>query len=264
MTRTELLHTERDGAVQVIRMVNDRTRNSLNNEMRIELSAALTRAADDDAVRAIYLTGSGKAFCSGGDLHNLKSLTGPWQVHRRFRNLGKWLLPLLHLDKPVVVGVNGVAVGGGMGLALTGDVLIAAESAKFMAGFFRLGIVPDVGMMYTLPRLIGLARAKNFLFSNGTWTAQEALELGLVAQVVADSDMDAVALARAHEIAEGPAQGMGLAKLLMARSFESSLAEMFLLEDLGQSLAMSGEEFSEGLDALLEKRSPDFTRGRKR
>lgn len=264
MSKTgKLIQTSRDGAVQIVRMVNDKSRNSLTNEMRIELAAAFALAGEDSAVRVVYLTGSGKAFCSGGDLNNMKALS-PWAVHRRFRKLGSWLLPLLQFDKPVVVGVNGVAVGGGMGLALTGDVLIVAESAKFIAGFFRLGAVPDYGIMYTLPRLIGLARAKNFLFANGTWTARQALELGLVAQVVPDAEIDNAALKRAHEIAEGPAQVMGLAKLLMARSFETALNEMFLLEGLGQSLAMSSDEFREGLNALMEKRPANFIGGPKR
>ena len=114
-------------------------------------------------------------------------------------------------------------MGGGMGLALTGDVVIAGESAKFMSGFFRLGVVPDVGTMYHLPRLIGMARAKNFIFSGATMSAQEALELGLVAKVVPDDQVEAAGLAEAARLAEGPAEVMGLAKTLMARSFETSL-----------------------------------------
>jgi 2-(1,2-epoxy-1,2-dihydrophenyl)acetyl-CoA isomerase len=132
-----------------------------------------------------------------------------------------------------VVGVRGPAVGGGMGLALTGDVVIAAESAKFVAGFFRVGTIPDVGVMYCLPRLIGMARAKNFIFSGGTILPQEALDLGLVARVVPDDQLEAAGLAEAKRLAEGPSEVMGLAKNLMARSFETSLQDMFAFEGLG-------------------------------
>lgn len=113
-------------------------------------------------------------------------------------------------------------------------------------------------MMYTLPRPIGLARSKQFLFGNGTLTAEQALELGLVTQVVSDEELDEVCLKKAREPAEGPIRAMGLAKPIMARSFESDLADMFLLEGLGQALMQSGEEFSEGLDALTAKRPARF------
>jgi len=210
------------------------------------------------AVRAVFLTGEGPTFCSGGDLRMLQTACDPWPVHRRFRSLSRWLVPLITLDKPVVVGVNGHAVGGGMGLALTGDLIVAGESAKFMAGFFRLGAVPDIGMMYHLPRLVGMARAKNFLFSNGTLSAAQAAEWGLVSKVVPDAQLFEAGLAEARRLADGPAEVMGLAKVLMARSFETSLSDMFAFEGFGQALAMSNPEFREGLSAALEKRPADF------
>ena len=188
------------------------------------------------------------------------SAAEPWPVHRRFRNLSRWLVPLITLDKPVVVGVRGHAVGGGMGLAFTGDVVIAGEGAKFMSGFFRIGTVPDIGIMYHLPRLIGMARAKNFLFSGATLSAREAHELGLVAKVVPDDQIEAAGLAEAQRLAQGPAEVMGLAKVLMARSFETTLADMFAFEGFGQVLAMSNPEFREGVAAVIENRRPDFVR----
>jgi 2-(1,2-epoxy-1,2-dihydrophenyl)acetyl-CoA isomerase len=182
----------------------------------------------------------------------------PWSTHRRFRRLGSWFLQMLQFEKPVVVGVNGYAVGGGIGLALTGDLVIAAESAKLVAGFFRLGVIPDIGMMYTLPRLIGLARAKRFLFGDETLSASEAFDLGMVARVVPDHQLDLECLQQAKQFAAGPSHVMGLAKLLMSRSFETGFNEMFMLEDLGQALAMSSDEFHEGLSAMLDRRPADF------
>lgn len=258
MTR-QLVSTAMEGSVLVIRLCSPENRNSLTTALRQQLGDAVELAERDRSVRSVFLTGEGPTFCSGGDLKMFKSTDSePWPVQRRFRNLSRWLVPLITLDKPVVVGVRGQAVGGGMGLALTGDVVIAGESAKFISAFFRVGVVPDVGTMYHLPRLIGMARAKNFIFSGATMTAQEAHELGLVAKVVPDEQIEAAGLAEAARLAAGPAEVMGLAKTLMARSFETSLMDMFAFEGFGQVLAMSSPEFREGLGALLENRSPDF------
>ena len=245
----QVVSTAKEGSVLVIRLCSPENRNSLTTELREQLGDAVESAERDRAVRSVFLT---------GDLRMLQTACDPWPVHRRFRSLSRWLVPLITLDKPVVVGVRGHAVGGGMGLALTGDVVIAGESAKFMSGFFRLGVVPDVGTMYHLPRLIGMARAKNFLFSGATLSAKEAFDLGLVVKVVPDDQVESAGLAEAARLAEGPAEVMGLAKTLMARSFETTLVDMFAFEGFGQVLAMSSPEFREGLSAALESRRADF------
>ncbi|QDL38685.1 enoyl-CoA hydratase/isomerase family protein [Rhodoferax sediminis] len=254
----QVVKTVREDSVLVIRLCSPENRNSLTTELRQQLGEAVELAERDPSVRAVFLTGEGPTFCSGGDFKMLQTQCDPWPVHRRFRNLSRWLVPLITLDKPVVVGVRGHAVGGGMGLALTGDVVVAGEGAKFVSGFFRLGTVPDVGMMYHLPRLIGMARAKNFLFSGATMLAQEALELGLVAKVVPDDQVEAAGLAEATRLAAGPAEVMGLAKTLMARSFETTLTDMFAYEGFGAVMAMSNPEFREGLSAAIDSRQPDF------
>ena len=253
-----LVKTSKIDSVLVICLNSPKNRNSLTPEFRSQLGEAVAEAEADLSVRSVFLTAEGPTFCSGGDLKALTTSCDPWTVHRRFRALSKWLFPLISLDKPVVVGVNGHAVGGGMGLALTGDLVLAGESAKFMSGFFRLGVVPDIGMMYHLPRLIGMAQAKNFLFSGGTFTAQQAADLGLVFKVVPDAELYEAGLAQAQRLAQGPAQVMGMAKSLMARSFETSLSDMLAFEGFGQVLAMSNPEFHEGLDAALERREVDF------
>lgn len=254
----QVVKTAMEGAVLVIRLSSPENRNSLTAELRQQLGEAVELAERDPAVRAVFLTGEGPTFCSGGDFKMLKAQCDPWPVHRRFRNLSRWLTPLITLDKPVVVGVRGQAVGGGMGLALTGDVVIVGESTKLISGFFRLGTIPDVGMMYHLPRLIGMARAKNFLFSNATMSAQEALDLGLAAKVVPDDQVEAAGMAEAARLAQGPAQVMGLAKTLIARSFETTLTDMFAFEGFGAVLAYSNPEFREGLAAVMDKRPADF------
>ncbi|WP_175839127.1 enoyl-CoA hydratase/isomerase family protein [Burkholderia anthina] len=254
----QLVNTAIEGAVLVIKLCSPEDRNALTTELREQLGDAVKLAEKNPAVRAVYLTGEGPTFCSGGNLNMLKTACDPWTVHRRFRNLNDWLIPLIMLNKPVVIGVRGQAVGGGLGLALTGDLLIAGEGAKFIPGFFRIGVMPDIGTMYHLPRLIGMAATKRLLFTGATLSAQEALDLGLAAKVVPDEQVDEVGLAEATRLANGPAEVMGLAKTLMARSFETSLHDMFAFEGFGQVLAMSNPEFVEGLDAALEGRRADF------
>jgi 2-(1,2-epoxy-1,2-dihydrophenyl)acetyl-CoA isomerase len=254
------LDIERDRSVLIIRLDNQPSRNSLSSEMRFSLRKVVRDIEDDRTVRAVYLTGKGPTFCAGGDLNMLVKANAPWSVHRRFRHSSTLFPPLMTLDRPVVCGVRGHAVGGGLGLALMADIMVAGEGARFMAGFYRLGTVPDCLTLYTLPRLIGLARTRNFLLTNGSWTAAEAKELGLAATVVPDDEVDKEGLALAQDLAQGPAEVMGLAKQLLLKAFESSLDDLMLFEDLGQSLAMSSAEFHEGLAALRERRKPDHLR----
>jgi 2-(1,2-epoxy-1,2-dihydrophenyl)acetyl-CoA isomerase len=251
------LETDREGAVLIIRLANERSRNTLTREMRFSLREVIREIQDDRTVRAVYLTGKGVSFCAGGDLNSLTKAHAPWAVHRRFRHANTLFPPLMTLDRPVVCGVRGHAVGGGLGIALMSDVIVAGESAQFMAGFFRLGVVPDCLSLFMLPRLIGLARTRNFLMTNGTWSAAEALSLGIAAKVVPDQKVDAEGIALAQSLANGPSEVIGMAKQILLKTFESSLDDMMLYEDLGQALAMSSAEFKEGLAALLEKRKPD-------
>ncbi len=251
------LETERQGPVMIIRLANEAARNSLTRELRFSLRDVVREIEDDHTVRAVYLTGKGPTFCAGGDLRMLTQAADPWPVHRRFRHAAGLFPPLTALNRPVVCGVRGMAIGGGMGLALMADLIILGESAQFGAGFFRLGAMPDCLTMFTLPRMIGLSRTRNFLYTGGTWSAQEAVENGIALKVVPDDRVDEEGIALAQKLASGPAEVMGLAKQLMLRSFESSLAEMMDYEDFGQVLAMSSVEFREGLAALVAKRPAD-------
>ncbi|MEZ5649957.1 MAG: enoyl-CoA hydratase/isomerase family protein [Burkholderiaceae bacterium] len=258
------LETERQDSVLVIRLANEAALNSLTRQIRFSLRDVTREIQDDYSIRAVYLTGKGKAFCAGGDLRMLTEARDPTARHRRFRHAATFMPQLLALDRPVVCGVRGVAIGGGLGLALMADTIIAGESAKFSAGFFRLGVVPDCLTLFTLPRLLGLAKARDFLYSNATWNAEEARSHGIVSKVVPDDEVDAEGLAAAHRFAQGPAEVMGMAKTLMLKSFESSLAEIMDYEDYAQVLAQSGPEFGEGLAALVEKRKPDYQAAAKR
>lgn len=254
----EIVKTSLDRSVLTIRLFNPQRRNAISIELREQLGRAVERADRDPAVRVVVLAGEGPTFCSGGDLNMLLEQSDPWSVHHRFRAFSRWLVPLIRLEKPVVVALRGPAVGGGVGLALTGDVIIAGEEAQLVPGFFRVGVIPDVAVMYHLPRLIGMARAKQFLFGGVPMSAREALGLGLVTSVVPDDEVEHAAMSEARRLAEGPVEVMGLAKRMMARSFESGLDEMLAFEGFGQALAMSGASFQEGVNAMLQRRPADF------
>lgn len=251
------VETEQQGPVLIIRLDNEAARNSLTREMRYSLRDIVREIEEDHTVRAVYLTGKGKTFCSGGDLRMLTHASEPWPVHRRFQHAANLFPPLLQLNRPVVCGVRGMAIGGGMGLALMADLIVVGESAQFGAGFFRLGAVPDCLTLFTLPRTIGLARTRNFIYTNSTWNAQEIVDNGLALKVVPDDQVDVEGIALANKLASGPAEVMGLAKQLLLKSFESSVDELMAYEGFGQVLAMSSVEFQEGLQALIEKRTSD-------
>lgn len=252
------LETERQDSVLVIRLNNPKAKNSLTRDIRFSLREVTREIQDDYSIRAVYLTGKGDTFCAGGDLRMLTEARAPIERHRRFRHASTFMPQLMTLDRPVVCGVKGVAIGGGMGLALMADSIVAGCSAKFMAGFFRLGVVPDCLTLFTLPRLIGLAKARDFLYSNATWDAEVAYENGIVSKVVDDENVDEEGLALAHQYAAAPAEIMGIAKTIMLKSFESSLTEIMDMEDYAQVLAQASPEFEEGLDAVKEKRRADF------
>lgn len=264
ITQYPHLETERQNSVLIIRLANEAARNSLTREVRFSLREVVREIQDDYSIRAVYLTAKGPTFCAGGDLRMLTGSKTVFERHRRFRHASTYMPQLMTLDRPVVCGVRGVAIGGGMGLALMADTIIAGESAEFMAGFFRLGVVPDCLTLFTLPRLVGLARAREFFYSNATWNANRAYETGIVSKVVPDDQVDAEGLALAHRYAAGPAEVMGLAKTIMLKSFESSLPEMMDYEDFAQVMAQSGPEFAEGLAALTDKRKPDYASAAKR
>ncbi len=249
---------EVEGNLATVVLSDPSRRNALSMAMREEFRETLARIKADTRIRAVYLTGAGKSFCAGGDLDILNNEREPWAVHQRFNKNAVWLTEFMRLPIPVVVGVNGDAVGGGLGLALGGDIIIASESARFLAGFQRIGALPDLAVMHTLPRLIGMAQARQLIFSNEGWNARRAFEQGLVSELVADKDLDSAGKQVALKLANGPVEAYGLAKQLLSRTFEISLDEMLLYENLGQSVLFSGKPFAEGVDALLDGRNPNF------
>jgi 2-(1,2-epoxy-1,2-dihydrophenyl)acetyl-CoA isomerase len=246
----------REGRVAVLRLNEPESLNALSAGIKDGLEAAIPQALADPAVRSILLTGTGRAFCAGGDIRTM-SAPRPVEVRARLRRSHEWLLPLIQSDKPVIVALNGIAAGAGFSLALAGDIIVASEDASFRAGFPGIGAVPDLGLAYLLPRAVGVSRAKDILLTNRPVPAGEAVAMGLVARVVPAAELLAAALALARQLAEGPIS-LGLTKALLARGAELSLDGFFDVEALAQATAFASEDFAEGVDAFREKRKPNF------
>jgi 2-(1,2-epoxy-1,2-dihydrophenyl)acetyl-CoA isomerase len=252
-----------DGAVATLRLNNPDKLNALSKEMTEELIRELTRVRDDTSVRAIVLTGEGRGFSAGADLTALQKpyLTGERPNLSAFLKEGyNRLIPLLaETPKPVVAAINGVAAGAGISLALACDFRIAAEDAAFAMAFVKIGLVPDSGATYLLPRAVGPSEALRLALSGGRIDAGTAQSIGLVHRVVPSDRVQAEAHAFATELAELPTKAIALTKRLFLESSRLALAEAMDLEAEFQDLAASTEDHLEGVLAFLQKRRPSFT-----
>lgn len=234
-------------------------RNAIDLVMREEIAAALDEMEADDAVRVLILTGAGEHFCAGGDIKSMQAKRHTAVDGRaRVQLLNRMVLRLVNFPKPTLAMVDGFAVGAGFNLALGCDLIIASDRARFGQVFSKLGLVPDGGGTYFLPRLVGPAKAKELVFTADIIDAEEALRLGLVNRVVPAGDLRQATLTLARRIAEGPPKALALAKQLLNRSANTDLTGALDLEAFAQSVAVTTEDHQEGLKAFFEKRPPNF------
>ena len=263
MADDDLILQERRGAIAWITLNRPDVRNAINPEMREILLAAIADAGSDDAVRCLVLTGAGKGFCTGADIASTSRDTSKRRagaVRDTIRTGTQRLFRALwELEKPTIAAVNGVTAGFGCHLAFACDLLIASEEARFIEVFARRGIVPDGGGAYLLPRLIGLARAKEMVLFADPWSAADAERIGLVNKVVPPNDLEKVTMEWAERLAAGPTRALGLAKRLLNRSLESSLEASLEEEALAQELVTGTDDIREGMTAFAERRDPRFT-----
>jgi 2-(1,2-epoxy-1,2-dihydrophenyl)acetyl-CoA isomerase len=250
---------ERRGPTALLRLNQPESRNAMSPELRAGLERELPALLSDSAMRCLILTGTGDAFCAGGDLKRMLGRTAP-EVRQHLQATQRWARLLLESDKPVIAAVNGAAVGAGFSLALLCDVVLVSDRAHFRAGFPAVGAAPDLGLAYTLPRAVGLSRAKEILLANGRIEPEEATLIGLASRVVAHEALIAEAEALAERIAAGPRTGLGLAKTLLNRAFASSFDQFLESEALAQAVAFGSPEFTEGVEAFIAKRPPDFSK----
>ncbi|HEX2021098.1 MAG TPA: enoyl-CoA hydratase-related protein [Candidatus Thermoplasmatota archaeon] len=259
------VETRREGGVAVLTLNRPSVLNAFTLATIRELRARLAEAVADPAVGAVVLTGAGRGFCAGGDVAEMEANVA--RAERHFLDLTADHHAVVRLlvegPKPVVCAVNGVAAGGGFGLALCGDLRIAGASARFKPSYFKLGVAPDGGSTWLLPRLVGFARAQELLFHDRVVGAPEALALGLVHEVVPDDRLMPRALEEAQALARGPSFALAAAKRLMAATTSSDVFAQLALERRLNSASGATPEFAEGARAFREKREPDFVKARR-
>ena len=235
--------------------------NAFNPEMHQRLKAALERARDESAVRAVLLTGAGRGFCAGQDLAERNVAPGAAPIDLSV-TLGSYYNPLVRrmreLPKPIVCAVNGVAAGAGANIALACDIVLAARSASFLQAFSRIGLLPDSGGTYFLPRLAGTARAMGLALLAEKLSADDAERWGLIWKAVDDAQLLQEASSIAKALAEGPTKAYGLIKKAMYASASNTLdAQLDLERDLQREAGVS-EDYREGVSAFMQKRKPVF------
>lgn len=235
--------------------------NAFNPAMHEGLAGAMTRAESEAAIRCVLITGAGRGFCAGADLtqRDMKS-EAPIDLGS---GLEAWYNPLVRrmraLPKPIVCAVNGVAAGAGANFALACDIVLAARSASFIQAFVKIGLVPDCGGSYFLPRLAGTQRAMALAMTGERLSAEDAERHGIVWKTVDDDKLMAEALKLATSLAAGPTRSLGLIKQLIYSSTNNTLAAQLDLERDSQREVGKGEDYREGVNAFLEKRKPRFT-----
>jgi len=237
--------------------------NAFNNALTDELGKAVKDAAKNNDVRVVVITGSGRAFSSGQDLGDLKEKYVPGHEPHLGEDLMKRYDPIVKtihtMEKPVVAAVNGVAAGAGCSLALACDMRIASDKASFIEVFVNVGLIPDSGSTWTLPRLVGFGRAMELCCTGRPVKADEALSIGLVNQVVPHEKLEETTLKLATRLASLPAKAISLTKRLLNQSFENDFNEQLTQEAFAQETAGRTRDHFEGVVAFIEKRKPNFT-----
>jgi enoyl-CoA hydratase/carnithine racemase len=246
--------------VAVITLNRPRVRNAIDDAMRHDFVALLDKLSADRSIRALVITGSGKAFCSGGDINAMRERMGApagqiafngWSRQQRTHHA---LTALHDFNKPVIAAVNGAATGLGCDFALCCDFVLASESATFAMTYILRGLIPDGGGMYFLPRRVGLARAKELIYSGRTVSAREAFELGMVDRMAPPDTLMQDAVAWATSVSQGSPAALALAKSIMNNTFESSAEEVFALGSQAQAICYSTDEHQASVAEFLNKK----------
>lgn len=255
------LQVSRDASVLRLTLNRPEVLNSFTRELAGALHGALRDAASDEGIRAVLLTGAGRGFCAGQDLAEAMPANGEMpDVGDMVRDTWNPVISAIrHLEKPVVCAVNGVAAGAGANLAFACDLVFASSTASFVQSFAKIGLIPDSGGTFLLPRLVGLQRANALAMLAGKLTAQQALDYGLVYQVVEPEALVDTAFATASHLATQPTRALGLIKRAFNQSLGIDIDAQLALEEQLQREAGRTADYAEGVRAFLEKRAPRFT-----
>jgi 2-(1,2-epoxy-1,2-dihydrophenyl)acetyl-CoA isomerase len=232
--------------------------NSFNREMALLLLDVLDKATHNNEVRAIVITGNGKAFCAGQDLAEATDPNGPGIEKIISEHYNPIILKIRSIEKPIIAAVNGVAAGAGANIALACDIVFVAKSASFIQAFSKIGLIPDSGGTFTLPRLVGFNMASALMITGDKVTAEAAIQYGMAYKLFDDNEFFGQALVNADHIAAMPTKAIGLTKRLLNHSATNSLENQLNLEKEIQILATETFDYKEGVSAFLEKRKANF------
>lgn len=254
-TKVELT---KDSGVAVIRLNSPKTMNSLDDVLFTELQEATYDVSADDKIGAVILTGSGRAFCAGGDLNRFAEGFTPEEGYNYMKAFTPWVKVFAGMAKPTIASVNGYAVGAGFCIAMQADMIIASSEAKFGMAFANVGLIPDLGGLYILPRLVGLQKAKELVFTGRNISAYEAKDIGIVNTVVDPDKLDAESFALAKQLSNGPRVAHRIAKLLINSSVNMTLDQLLEQESLVQSQCIQTADHKNALISFFKKEKPVF------
>lgn len=250
--------TEQKNKVCVITLNRPDKFNSFNREMALQLQAELDKASNDKNVRAIILTGSGKAFCAGQDLAEVTDPNGPGISRIVSEHYNPIILKIRNIEKPIIAAVNGVAAGAGANIALACDIVVATQASAFIQAFSKIGLIPDSAGTFFLPRLIGFQQASALMMTGDKVSADEAKNMGMIYKVFSNETFMDDVFALANTLADMPTRGIGLTKRLLNESMFNTLDKQLEAEDREQLAASKTYDYNEGVNAFLEKRKPEF------
>ena len=260
MSDFETILVDQNGGVLTITLNRPDKYNALTAVLAKELIATYKKAGRDASVRAILLTGAGKGFCAGQDLGEVSERGLDFTLRGHLNETYNPMAAAMRkLEKPILVAVNGACAGAGFGLALAGDLRFASDRAKFLTAFIGIGLAPDTGVSYWLPRLIGQARAAEMLFTNEAVSAEKAAQIGLINKVIPHDSLLQEATAYAHKLAAMPTKGIGLSKRALNKSLCVNFEDHINYEGYLQDIAAKTDDYKEGVAAFKEKRKPNFT-----
>jgi 2-(1,2-epoxy-1,2-dihydrophenyl)acetyl-CoA isomerase len=250
---------KKDGGIATITLNRPTALNSLNEELLDGMLAALRDVAEDHSVRVVVITGNGRAFCAGGDLFFLVSLTNPVTARNFIERAGLVPTAIMNMAKPVIAMVNGVAAGAGFNIALSCDLVMCAKSVRFAQSFAKVGLVPDCGGQYLLPRIVGPYKAKELMFTGDLIDAETALGLGVVNRVIPDDQLEVETYTLAKRLLQSAPLPLAAIKKVINMSGQLDLQATLALETETQTVCMQTADHKEGVLAFKEKRDPVFT-----
>lgn len=258
MSNYKKIELLKDSNVAVIRMNSPESMNALESLIFEELCEATSDVERDDSIKAVILTGTGRAFCAGGDLKRFSDGFEANEGYLYMKRFAPWVKQFAQMCKPTIAAVNGYAVGAGFCIALHADIIVAAEDAKFGMAFVNVGLIPDLGGLYALPRLVGLQKAKELVFTGRNISATEAKDIGIVNKITSPETLFDESFELAKQIAKGPSFAHRMAKSLINASSEMSLDQLLEQEALIQAQCIQTEDHKNAVGSFFRKEKPVF------